>query len=90
MHALPQVHGLRIAGIEEAKVVEAEAQAPGQLGPRAGTPARRVDELHVREARRDSLDHPAPADRLLAIGRERDRVTARRERFDSRLEQPQI
>ena len=91
VHALPQVHRLRVAGIEEAKVVEAETQPPRQLRPRAGAPARRVGEPHVRDsAPRSARPSDAPAHRLLAIGGERDRVAARGQTLDRRLEEPQI
>ena len=90
VHPPSQVHGRRVARVEEAKIVEAETDPPRQLRPRAGAPARHIGEPHVRMARGDALDHLTAAHRFLAIGSERDRVAARGQPLDRRLEEPQI
>jgi hypothetical protein len=53
-------------------------------------PARRIDEADVGEAPGDPLHHLPPAERLFAIGCERDRVATFSQPLDRRLEEPQV
>ena len=72
----------------------ADSRGRGAAAARARTTRRRAGpalrEPHVREARRDPLDHLPAAHRLLAIGGEHDRRGRAPPAPDRRLEQPQI
>jgi hypothetical protein len=74
------VRRVGVARIEEAEVVEPETNVARQLRPRAGVPARRLGEADVGIRGGDPLHHLPPAQRLLAIGREKGKGKIRKKR----------
>ena len=63
-----------VARIEEAEVVDAEADLPRQLVPRTRLARRRPSDGDLRVPRGEPLDHPGAAHRLLTVRREVKRV----------------
>ncbi len=86
--SLAEMNRLRVTGIEKAEVVDAEAQPARQLRPGPGMAVGHVGERHVRIASRDPLDHLAAAHRFFTIRRQSQFMSAGRQTFDRRLEQP--